>query len=992
MVDNIVIKGAREHNLKNIDASIPKNKLVVFTGVSGSGKSSLAFDTIYAEGQRRYVESLSSYARQFLGVMKKPDVESITGLSPAISIDQKTVSHNPRSTVGTTTEVYDYLRLLFARVGHPHCPKCGQEISKLSVDQIVEKAFYLAEQKLKEASSKQVRLMVLSPVVRDKKGEFSKLLKNLSQKGFSKARIDGRIFETNSDLILIKTNRHTIEAVIDRLSLSKKSLGKKEIRTRISDSVETALKLSNRLIIISQVLDASFSFPQNPKKFTDHLFSQNFACPQCNISLPEIEPRSFSFNSPHGACPTCNGLGTLLKVDENLVVNPKLSISEGGILPFARMLSTDSWYSRTVATVADKLGFSLKTPIEKLAPSDLKSILYGTGDKVFTVYGENRFGRQTSFDTTFEGVIPNLERRHGETKSDFMRAEIEKFMRKEVCPTCSGARLKKESLSITIDSKSIAEVSNLPIDKLAEFIKKLAKQGPSSAPACRRGRDARTVLAEKKTILSQKETQIAKPILRELKNRLAFLKAVGLKYLTLSRPSSSLAGGEAQRIRLASQIGSGLSGVLYVLDEPTIGLHARDNARLIKTLKSLRDLGNTVLVVEHDKNTIESADFILDFGPLAGQAGGEIITFGTSKQIARSKSSLTGKYLSGRKKIKQISPRSPVSSHQLAITGCSQHNLKNIDVSFPLGRLICVTGVSGSGKSTLVHDTLYHALKSQFSPTYQEKPGKYKSLMGTANIQKVSLIDQSAIGKTPRSNPATYTKAFDYIRALFAKTAEAKIRGYKPGRFSFNVSGGRCESCRGQGQNKIEMQFLPDVYVDCEVCGGRRYNRETLEVEYKGKNIAQVLDLTVEESLALFKNIPALVNKLQTLYEVGLGYIKLGQPAPTLSGGEAQRVKLSRELSKQSKSQTLYLLDEPTTGLHFYDLEKLLLVLCKLVDRGNTVIIIEHNLDVVKNADWIIDLGPEGGDKGGHIVATGTPAAIAKCQKSYTGQFLKKIL
>jgi len=646
--DNITIKRASEHNLKSINASIPKNKLVVFTGVSGSGKSSLAFDTIYAEGQRRYVESLSSYARQFLGVMKKPDVESITGLSPAISIDQKTVSSNPRSTVGTTTEVYDYLRLLFARVGHPHCPKCSREIAKLSVDQIVEKVFYLAEQKLKEASSKQVRLMILSPVVRDKKGEFSKLLKNLSQKGFAKTRIDGKVFETNTDLVLIKTNRHTIEAVIDRLSLSKKSLEKKEIKARVADSVETALKLSNGLVIVSQVLDASFSFPQNPKKFTDHLFSQNFACPQCNISLPEIEPRSFSFNSPHGACPTCNGLGTLLKIDEDLVINPKLSISEGGILPFVRMLSTDSWYSRTVATVADKLGFSLKKPIKKLKPSHLKSILYGTGGKVFTVYGKNRFGRQTSFDTTFEGVIPNLERRHGETKSDFMRVEIEKFMRKEVCPDCLGAKLRKESLSITIDGKSIAEFSSLPIDKLAKFIKKL-KQGPSSEYS---GMD----LAETTPVLSKKESQIAKPILRELKTRLAFLKAVGLEYLTLSRASSSLAGGEAQRIRLASQIGSGLSGVLYVLDEPTIGLHARDNARLIKTLKSLRDLGNTVLVVEHDKNTIESADFILDFGPLAGQAGGEIVAFGTPKQITKSKNSLTGKYLSGRKKIKKSSP------------------------------------------------------------------------------------------------------------------------------------------------------------------------------------------------------------------------------------------------------------------------------------------------------------------------------------------------
>ncbi|MFZ5366373.1 MAG: excinuclease ABC subunit UvrA [Patescibacteria group bacterium] len=981
MNEKIVIQGAREHNLKNINVEIPKNKLVVFTGISGSGKSSLAFDTIYAEGQRRYVESLSAYARQFLGVMDKPDVDLIEGLSPAISIDQKGVSHNPRSTVGTVTEIYDYLRLLFARVGHPHCPSCGQEISQQSSQQIVDQVLQLIKVALQ--SFKVVKFLILSPVVRSRKGEFSQLFTNLQSKGFTRARIDGQVFGLSEDLVLIKTNKHTIEVVIDRISLEKSQIKDpvsfSNLKTRITDAVEQALKLSDGLVILSQVKDASFEFPEKPKKMEDHLFSQKFACPTCNLSLPEIEPRTFSFNSPYGACPTCSGIGALLKVDPELLLNPRLTINEGGILPFARMFFHDTWFSRIAKTVCQKYGIRLDAPLGNLSLEQKKVLLYGTGDEVWRVEGENRYGRMTSIYEVYPGVIPELERKFSETESDFVRQEIEKYMRQEICPTCQGSRLKRESQGITIEGKSIVDVVQFSIDKALGWIE----------------------LLETQKLLSEKELKIANPILKEIRERLSFLKSVGLEYLTLDRPSATLAGGEGQRIRLASQIGSGLSGVLYVLDEPSVGLHQRDNKKLIQTLKRLRDLGNTVIVVEHDREMMESADWILDFGPGAGDHGGEIVAEGTVQQIKTNHYSLTGDYLAGRKRIEiennnfrrceAVSPQG-CKKENLILLGCSQFNLKNIDVTFPLGKFICITGVSGSGKSTLVVETLYHALAQQLHPFHKEKPGKFGGLKGGEFINKVILIDQSPIGRTPRSNPATYTGVFTYIRDLFSQLPEAKIRGYKPGRFSFNVQNGRCEACQGEGQIKIEMQFLPDVYVNCEVCQGKRYNSETLEVAFKGKNIAEVLEMTVEEALEFFKNIPGLFEKLKTLSDVGLGYIHLGQPAPTLSGGEAQRVKIAAELGKRATGQTFYILDEPTTGLHFADLEKLLNVLRRLVSLGNTVVIIEHNLDVIKNADWIIDLGPEGGDKGGYIVASGTPLDVARAKNSYTGQFLREIL
>lgn len=973
MKDVIVVRGAREHNLKNINVEIPKNKLVVFTGISGSGKSSLAFDTVYAEGQRRYVESLSAYARQFLGVMGKPDCDLIEGLSPAISIDQKATSHNPRSTVGTITEIYDYLRLLFARVGHPHCPSCGREIAQQSAQQIVEQAIELIKEESK--TRRVVRFLILSPVVRDRKGEFRELLDSLRQKGYTRVRIDKQVFGLEEEFILIKTNKHTIEAIEDRISLESRQLKSKvavsNLKSRLTDSVENALKLSDGLVVISQVLDATFEFPEKPKKIKDYLFSQKFACPTCNISLPEIEPRTFSFNSPHGACPTCNGIGALLKVDKNFVINPNLSISEGGILPFARLVATDTWFARLLKTVAESVEIDIRQSLSKATKNQLDVLLNGTGDKIFQVEGENRFGRLTAIHETWPGVIGELERRYAETESDFVRHEIERYMRKEVCSTCNGARLKKEALSITIDKKSIVEITALSTKSALSWVKNLT-------------------LAN---LLSQREKTIGQPIFKEIENRLIFLISVGLDYLTLDRGAGTLAGGEAQRIRLASQIGSGLSGVLYVLDEPTIGLHLRDNKKLIKTLKNLRDLGNTVIVVEHDREMMENADFILDFGPGGGERGGEIVAQGTVEKIKKNKKSLTGKYLLGKKKI-DIRPSNNLTDQpsNLIIKGCQQFNLKNIDVSFPLGKFICITGVSGSGKSTLIDETLYHALASELHQVHREKPGKFTALEGVENVDRILLVDQSPIGRTPRSNPATYTGAFTFIRQLLAMTSEARIRGYKQGRFSFNVAGGRCEICQGGGQIKIEMQFLPDVYVTCEVCQGQRYNSETLEVRYKGKNIAQVLSMSVAEALEFFKNIPGLARKLETLNDVGLSYIKLGQPAPTLSGGEAQRVKLATELGKRPTGKTLYILDEPTVGLHFEDLKKLLQVLRRLVERGNTVVIIEHNMDVIKNADWIIDLGPEGGENGGYIVAEGTPYDIAKNKKSYTGQFLRQLL
>ena len=961
-MDRIVIKGAREHNLKNISVEIPKNKLVVFTGISGSGKSSLAFDTIYAEGQRRYVESLASYARQFLGVMDKPDVDSIEGLSPAISIDQKSTSHNPRSTVGTITEIYDYLRLLFARVGHPHCPICKREIFHQSSQQIVDEI-----QKLANTNSKpSTRILLLAPVVRDRKGEFNQLFTDLAKKGYRYVRLDGQVRSINEEFVLIKTNKHSIDVVVDRLSLPAE-------KSRLSQSVEQALKVSDGTVIASKILDKTFEIPELPKNLTDHLYSEKFACPVDNISLPEIEPRSFSFNSPHGACPTCNGIGSIRKVDKDLVLNPNLSIREGGILPWSRIIESDSWMWRILETVAKEENISLDLAIGKLSDKTQKIVLYGSQGTFYKIRGPNRFGKIVSWDTNFEGVVNNLERKYLQTESDYVRQEIEKFMIIDICDSCKGSRLKNEALSVTIDQESIAEVSELSVDNFSKWIKSLAE--------------------EQKSTLSPREKIIAKPILKELIGRVQFLLDVGLEYLTISRTAVTLAGGEAQRIRLASQIGSGLSGVLYVLDEPSIGLHQRDNNRLITTLKRLRDLSNTVIVVEHDREMMLASDEILDFGPGAGEHGGSIVAQGTPSQIRKNAASLTGKYLSGNKKVelkpKKISHNDRQNNNYLSIIGARQHNLKGIRVDFPLGKFICITGVSGSGKSTLVHDILFKALASNLYRS-RVKPGDFDYLEGIENIDKVILIDQSPIGRTPRSNPATYTGVFTYIRELFAQTSDARIHGYKPGRFSFNVKGGRCEACEGEGQVKIEMQFLPDVYVDCEVCGGKRYNEEALEIHYKGKNIADILSMTVAEALAFFENIPQIKQKLETIYDVGLGYIQLGQPAPTLSGGEAQRVKLATELGKRATGKTLYILDEPTTGLHFADIERLLLILRRLVESGNTVIIIEHNMDVIVNCDWIIDLGPEGGDSGGQVVASGSPKTLSTIKHSYTGQFLAK--
>ncbi|MCH7951843.1 excinuclease ABC subunit UvrA [Patescibacteria group bacterium] len=972
MKEYIDVKGARQHNLKNINVKIPKNKLVVFTGISGSGKSSLAFDTVYAEGQRRYVESLSAYARQFLGIMDKPDVETIKGLSPAISIDQKATSHNPRSTVGTITEIYDYLRLLFARIGHPHCPECRREIAKQSPQQITEA---ILDHIVSKAEQKQqARVMILAPVVRDRKGEFTALFDNLRSQGYGRVRIDGRIFELDEDFVLIKTNKHTIDVVLDRLSFSARDAKDKvavaNLKSRLATVVEQGLELSDGLMIAADVKDKGFDFPEKPKLFEDHLYSEKFACPQCNLSLPEIEPRTFSFNSPHGACPQCNGIGSLLKVAPELVVNPEFSIAQGAILPFAHMTAKDTWFARTLKTILTDYNESPETPWKNL-PASLKDLLlFGDDSRVFTVFGTNRHGRTTSFDTTFDGLINNLNRRYSETDSEIVRSEIEKFMRKETCPACQGKRLKKEALSITIQDRNIIQVTNIQIKNTADWIDSVSE------------------------ILTEREAIIAAPILKETQTRLKFLTSVGLSYLTLNREAATLAGGEAQRIRLASQIGTGLSGVLYVLDEPTIGLHQHDNKRLISTLKNLRDLGNTVLIVEHDRETMESADWIIDFGPGAGKHGGSIVAAGTPAAIKSERKSLTGQYLSGKKRIAITKSDKDTNQRNdlLILEGCRQHNLKDITVRFPLDKLICICGVSGSGKSTLVHDILYHALMRELNFLYRESPGEFDTIRGVGDITRVSLIDQSPIGRTPRSNPATYTKAFDYIRKLFASTREAAIRGYKPGRFSFNVRGGRCEACQGGGQERVEMQFLPDVYVTCEVCKGSRYNTETLQIHYRGKPIDNVLHMTVDEAVEFFKNIPGLSRKLETLQDVGLGYIELGQPAPTLSGGEAQRIKIARELSVRGTGHTIYILDEPTTGLHFADLQKLLNVLRRLVDAGNTVIIIEHNLDVIKNADWVIDLGPEGGDEGGKIVATGTPEEIAKAKDSYTGHFLKEIL
>ncbi|MFA5786984.1 MAG: excinuclease ABC subunit UvrA [Actinomycetota bacterium] len=933
--DEIVIHGAREHNLKNINLRLPREKLIVFTGLSGSGKSSLAFDTIYAEGQRRYVESLSAYARQFLGQMEKPDVDFIEGLSPAISIDQKGASHNPRSTVGTITEVYDYLRLLFARVGTPHCPKCGKVIARQSAEQIVDRVLELAEG---------TKFQVLAPVVRARKGEYEAMLSELAGKGFARARVDGEVRDLTEKIRLARHYKHTIEIVVDRL-VSKEGIGR-----RATDAVETALKLTDGLV--------SIDFPDKGETIT---YSEHLACLDDGLSFEEFAPRNFSFNSPFGACETCTGLGTRMEVDPELVVaDPSLSLEQGAISPWSTGHFFE-YFTRLLSALADQLGFSMSTPWRKLTKAQREAILHGLGEGDVYVSYRNRFGRRRSYHTGYEGVIPYLHRRHSEAESDFSRERIESYMRLVPCPSCGGLRLKPEVLAMTVGGRNIAEMSSDSIERADRFLRGLE--------------------------LSQKERMIAERILKEVHSRLGFLLDVGLGYLTLDRPAASLAGGEAQRIRLATQIGSGLVGVLYILDEPSIGLHQRDNRRLLDTLIRLRDLGNTLIVVEHDEATIREADHVVDIGPGAGEHGGYIVAQGSLADIIAEPGSLTGAYMAGRRAIRVPEWRRPPTGRWIEVLGAAQHNLKSIDVRIPLGCFVCVTGVSGSGKSTLVADTLHPALMNAL---YRSRlsPGKHRTIKGLDHVDKVIAIDQSPIGRTPRSNPATYTGVFDKVRDLFAQTPQAKVRGYRPGRFSFNVKGGRCEACAGDGTIKIEMHFLPDIYVPCEVCKSRRYNRETLEVRYKGRTIADVLDLSVEEAREFFGAIPPIRRHLETLDDVGLGYVKLGQSAPTLSGGEAQRVKLASELCKRATGRTFYILDEPTTGLHFEDIAKLLAVLQRLVEMGNTVLVIEHNLDVIKTADWIIDLGPEGGDAGGQIVAEGTPEAVMSNAASYTGRFL----
>jgi len=940
-LDSIVVRGAREHNLKNIDVVIPRDKLVVITGVSGSGKSSLAFDTIYAEGQRRYVESLSAYARQFLGRMEKPEVDYIEGLSPAISIDQKGPSKNPRSTVGTVTEIYDYLRLLFARAGHPHCPTCGREIAMQTVQQIVD-----AIQNIPAGS----RIMILAPLVRDRKGEYQGVFDDLRKAGYVRARVDGHIYDLAEEIQLDKYKKHTIEVIVDRLVV-----GQSDSQSRIADSVETALKLGAGVVLVS-IVDGE-----------ELLFSEHFACVYCGISLGEIAPRTFSFNSPHGACPACTGLGVKLEVDPDLVIpNKELSIAQGAIRPW----QWQSWYYDQLESLARRHGFSLHTPIRELTEHQFKLLLYGEGGEI--VRYRNRYGHVREYFTGYEGVIPRMERLYRDTESEHSRADIERYMVSKPCLVCEGKRLKPESLAVTISDINIMDVSSMSVTQASEWVTTIAGNG-------------------KKAILSERELMIAHQILKEIQARLGFLQDVGLDYLTLDRPSATLSGGEAQRIRLATQIGSGLMGVLYICDEPTVGLHPADDFRLIQTLKRLRDLGNTILVVEHDEAMMRAADHIIDMGPGAGEHGGWIVATGTLTDIMNCKKSITGQYLSGVKQIPLPQKRRPGSGKEIVIKGARQNNLKNIDAHIPLGKFVCVTGVSGSGKSTLIDDVMYKKL-AQILYRSRVRPGTCDDIIGVEHIDKVINVDQSPIGRTPRSNPATYTGTFTPIRELFATIPESRMRGYAPGRFSFNVKGGRCEACRGEGFIQIEMQFLPDVTVPCEVCKGKRYNREALEIRFKGKNIAEVLDMTVEQALAFFEHFPKVKSKLETLQDVGLGYIRLGQPAPTLSGGEAQRVKLATELSRRSTGKTLYILDEPTTGLSFEDVAALLRVLHRLVDAGNTVIVIEHHPDVIQNADYIIDLGPGAGDEGGYIVATGTPEEIAQEASSATGRYLGRVL
>ncbi|KKR19501.1 MAG: UvrABC system protein A, partial [Parcubacteria group bacterium GW2011_GWE2_39_37] len=933
-------------NLKNIDVKIPRDKFVVITGLSGSGKSSLAFDTIYAEGQRRYVESLSAYARQFIGLMDKPDVDSIEGLSPAISIDQKTASHNPRSTVGTVTEIYDYLRLLYARIGIPHCPNCGQKVKPYTVDEIVHRI-------LKDYADKDI--IILAPIIRDKKGEHKNILINIAKAGYSRVMFDNKMYSLDEaeDMTVDKQKKHTVEIIIDRLSIA----GNKTDLARLTESVEKGLDFGSGVIDVTEA--------EGEKR---NAFSQLFACPNCNISIPELEPRNFSFNSPHGACPDCSGLGTKLEIDPELILNKNLTIAQGAIKPWSHGTTIgQTWLLRILGTVAEKNGFDLNTVVKDLSKKQLDIVLYGSGDKNYNVeYESDRFSGELT--TEFEGVIPNLERRFKQTESDYVRKEIEAYMRVLICPTCNGKRLKPEILAVTITDLSIQDVTTKSIDQSKLFFRQL----------------------EIGKLLNEREKKIGKQILKEIRTRLEFLSNVGLDYLTLDRGANTLSGGEAQRIRLATQIGSALVGVLYILDEPSIGLHQRDNDKLIETLKELRDLGNTVIVIEHDEATMLAADWLIDVGPGAGEHGGKVVAQGTPTQVKKSKS-LTGEYLSGKKFIPVPAKYRPGNGLSIKIIGATEHNLKNIDVELPLGKLVAITGVSGSGKSTLMTDILAKALNQKFYRA-KDTPGKHERIEGLGHIDKVINIDQSPIGRTPRSNPATYTGVFTPIRELFVSMPEAKIRGYKAGRFSFNVVGGRCEACSGDGMVKIEMQFLPDVYVECEVCHGKRYNKEALEVHYREKNISDVLNMTVEEAMHFFKNIPAISQKLVTLFDVGLGYVKLGQSATTLSGGEAQRIKLASELSRRATGKTLYILDEPTTGLHFDDIKCLLQVLNRLVDKNNTVLIIEHNLDVIKSVDHIIDLGPEGGDKGGYLIGQGTPKEIAKNKNSLTGQYLAKII
>ncbi len=1040
--DKIVIRGAREHNLKNIDVTIPRDKLVVITGLSGSGKSSLAFDTIFAEGQRRYVESLSAYARQFLDKMEKPDLDHIDGLSPAISIDQKGSTHNPRSTVGTVTEIYDFLRLLYARIGHPHCPNCGREVSQQTVQQIVDAVLNLPGGS---------RIMLLAPLIQGRKGEYKNIFEEMRRSGYVRVRVDGKIYDLSDEIELDKQKKHTIEVVVDRLVIHKRQevstpvegttesfqqeerdelqpykrvaerpalydvnaerevepgedgakadqTLKEEIdpsfRQRVADSLETTLKLGSGVVLVS-VVDGE-----------EILFSEKLACVYCGISLPEIAPRTFSFNSPHGACPTCTGLGTLQVIDPELVVtHPELSLAEGAIAPWSKVVNGSQWYASILEALAQKYNFSLSTPWRTLSEDQRQKVLYGSSEPL-TIRYTPQHGRTRSYTINFEGVIPNLDRRYKQTESESVREEIESYMSARICPVCHGARLKPEALAVTVGGRNIVQVTRLSIVLAQRFFKEL-EADTQALPGQRSIRllngngngdpvppdplepiDPDGPLVE--VTLTERERFIARQVLKEIRARLQFLVDVGLDYLTVDRAAASLSGGEAQRIRLATQIGSGLMGVLYILDEPSIGLHQRDNARLIKTLLRLRDLGNTLLVVEHDEDTMRAADHIIDIGPGAGEHGGYVVAEGTYNDIIANTNSLTGDYLARRKRVPLPEMRREGSGRSLVIRGARENNLKNITVEVPLGKFVVVTGVSGSGKSTLITDILYRKLAHSLYRAH-EKPGAHDSIEGMEYLDKVIDIDQSPIGRTPRSNPATYTNAFTGIRELFAQVPEARIRGYQPGRFSFNVKGGRCEACKGEGIVKIEMNFLPDVYVPCEVCKGKRYNREALEIHYKGKNISEVLDMTVEEAMGFFANVPSIFNKMKTLYDVGLGYMRLGQPATTLSGGEAQRVKLATELARRATGRTMYILDEPTTGLHFADVERLLHVLQRLVDAGNSIIVIEHNMEVIKCADWIIDLGPEGGDAGGWLIAQGTPEEVAENAQSFTGYFLKRM-